>query len=190
MELCQHTVRLNGPIDYWKTIPYNIVLIGFMGSGKTTLGRYLAQITGFRCYDVDDVIEQQEGCSVQEIFRISGEAYFRSLEQKTVARLSSLEHVIIACGGGVVLNYDNVSHLRNKGKLVWLKATSETIYGRLKNQNDRPLLSDKGIDDIDAMLKGRFSYYETATDYEINTDDKSVVDIGNEILNLLIHSPG
>ena len=165
-------------------LPCNIILIGFMGSGKSTLGNYLSQMTGFTCYDIDTIIEQMAGQTVQEVFSNLGEAHFRSLEKEVIASFSKVENAIISCGGGVVLDNDNVNSLRKTGKLVWLKANPETIHNRLQNQNNRPLLKGKVLEDIRVMLQQRLHLYEAAADYSVITDNMPISDLSKNIFNL------
>lgn len=156
-----------------------------MGSGKTSLGRHLAQITGFDCYDLDDIIQQMTGQTVTDLFAGRGEAYFRECEREAVASLQGVERAVIACGGGVVLAAANVVSLRRCGKLVWLKARPQTIYDRLRQHSDRPLLRGKGPEDIAAMLAARQRLYDEAADYAVVTDGKPVAAVGADILGLL-----
>ncbi len=185
-ELYKHIFQLSRRLQISQAFPYNMVLIGFMGSGKTTVGRYLAQISGYTYYDVDHMIEQQTGKLVQDIFKFHGEDFFRSLERQTIEHLRNAEYAVISCGGGVVLNHDNISCLKVKGKLIWLKAAPETIYERIKHQNDRPLIQNKNLDDIKEMIQARQSLYSNAADYEITTDGKLIDHIGTDILNMLM----
>lgn len=103
-ELYQHIFQLSRQVQSRQIFSFNIVLIGFMGSGKTTLGRHLAKISGFTLYDVDRMIEQQTGQSIQNIFSIHGEKYFRAREREVIEGLSTVEQAIISCGGGVVID--------------------------------------------------------------------------------------
>lgn len=171
-------------------LQHNIVLIGFMGSGKTSLGRHLAKITGFDCYDLDDIIQRMTGQTVPELFASRGEAYFRDREREAVASLQGVERAVISCGGGVVLAKANVDNLRRCGKLVWLKAKPQTIYERLRQHSDRPLLKGKGPEDIAAMLATRQSLYDSAADYAVVTDGKPVAAVGADILGLLTGRAG
>lgn len=166
-------------------LAHNIVLIGFMGSGKTSLGRHLAKVTGFDCYDLDEIIQRMTGQTVSELFASRGEAYFRECESEAVASLQWVERAVIACGGGVVLAAANVDNLRRCGKLVWLQARPQTIYDRLRQHSDRPLLNGKGPEDIAAMLAARQRLYDEAADYAVVTDGKPVAAVGADILGLL-----
>ncbi|WP_425058288.1 Shikimate kinase [Sporomusa carbonis] len=187
-ELYRHIFQLSRRVQIHQVFPYNMVFIGFMGSGKSTIGRYLAEISGYNYYDVDTMIEQQAGQSVQEIFSIHGEKHFRSLEREVVERLRTVDHAVIACGGGVVLDAANVSHLKEKGKFIWLKAAPETVYERLKHQNNRPLIKDKNFDDIKNLLKSREGLYGAVADYEVATDGKLISDIGHDIMNMITNT--
>ena len=100
-----------------------IVLTGFMGTGKTSVGRELSRMLGYRFIDTDVLIEQREGCAISVIFKEKGEEYFRKLEEEVVAVVSKAKDVVIATGGGVIKNSRNVANLRRKGVIVWLKAS-------------------------------------------------------------------
>lgn len=183
-ELYQHIFQLSRRVQSRQVFSCNIVLIGFMGSGKTTLGRHLAKISGFTFYDVDRLIEQQTGQSIPNIFSMHGEKYFRAREREVIERLSTVEQAIISCGGGVVIDDANVTCLKQRGKLIWLKAEPATLLERLRHQHDRPLLKDKSLADIKSLLQKRLRLYAAAADYEITTDGKSVSAIGDDILGL------
>jgi shikimate kinase len=165
--------------------PYNIVLIGFMGSGKTSVGKYLAQTSGYEYYDVDHIIEQQAGQSIAGIFSQYGEAYFRSMERNTVEHVSQAERAVISCGGGVVLDEMNVIRLKQKGRLVWLQAKPETLYERIKDQHDRPLADNRKFEDINKLLQARLCFYSSAADYEITTDGRPIAEVGQGIITML-----
>jgi shikimate kinase len=120
----------------------NIALIGFMGTGKTSVGRLVADQLHFDFLDTDDVIQTQRGLSVTEIFSTDGEPAFRKLEQKLVAELAGRTKTVIATGGGLPTNPENLASLKTHALVVCLWASPENIWERVKNQTHRPLLHD------------------------------------------------
>lgn len=159
----------------------NIVLIGFMGTGKSTIGRLLAQKLGFEFVDVDARIEQQAGKTITRIFQSEGEEYFRKLEREFAEELSAGEGQVIATGGGFVLNSQNIAVLRPKGFIVSLKASPRVIYERIRNEKHRPLLAvPDPLAQIGQMLLERDERYRDA-DLLIDTDGKSPAGIAGEI---------
>lgn len=141
-----------------------VYLIGFMGSGKSTVGARLARKLSFNFYDLDEQIEQHESCSISTIFENKGEAYFRLLEHETLIQLSQNNNCIISCGGGTPCFYNNMEIMNNSGFTVYLKLSSEALYSRLKQaKTTRPLLKDKSEialkDYIKEKLAERESYY-------------------------------
>lgn len=181
--------RLSRCIQMKHVFPHNIVLIGFMGSGKTTVGQYLADMSGYTYYDVDTVIEQEAGKSISELFRLHGEAFFRSLERQVIERIGDAEHAVISCGGGCILDQRNIDRLKQKGRLVWLAAEPATLYERIKYQDTRPLIVDKTFEEIAAMMNKRQPLYSGAADYRITVDRKPVSDIVDAILDMVMRQP-
>ena len=120
----------------------NISLIGFMGTGKTTVSKALSKITSFKEIDVDAYIVENEGKAISDIFKDSGEAYFRTLETNALQTISSKQGQIISCGGGAVLKDENVDILKKNGVIVLLTATPETIFDRVKDHTHRPILNN------------------------------------------------
>jgi len=162
----------------------NIILIGFMGSGKTEVGRRLAERLGYTFVDTDAVIEKKEGRSIPDIFDEHGEAYFRDLETEVVKGLSGIRHHIISTGGGIVLNRDNIATLKQIGLVVWLKASPETIYERVRHESHRPILRvDKPMEEIKRLLDLRSSLYSEA-DVSIDVDGLQVEEIVNSIVEV------
>lgn len=150
---------------------YNIVLIGFMGTGKTTVSERFSKMYKMEIIDMDRVIAEREGMTIPEIFLTYGEEYFRSLETRLLIELQSRKGVIISCGGGIVMRERNVTEMKKNGKVVLLTATPQTILERVKDNDDRPLLKNrKNIEGISEMLEIRRSKYEAAADIIIETD--------------------
>jgi shikimate kinase len=118
----------------------NIILVGFMGTGKTTVGRLLARRFRMTFLDMDDVIEEREGRKISAIFADSGEAYFRKVERDLVQELSQKSELVIGTGGGIVLNPDNITDYSRSGLVVCLHAAPEVILRRVETQSHRPLL--------------------------------------------------
>ena len=150
----------------------NIVLIGFMGSGKSTVGKLLAKLLGYTFVDTDAFIEQQEGMTINDIFAKHGEAHFRALETEVAKTLSGKKHLVIATGGGMVLNRINAETLRSSSLSVWLKITPETVLERLKDDTSRPLLNraDKK-EAVTNLLMQRDAVYSSSCDITLNADD-------------------
>lgn len=148
----------------------NIILIGFMGAGKSSVGRLLARRLGRRFVDLDCLIEQAAGLSIPEIFARYGEAGFRAREKAAVARAARLHNAVIATGGGVVLDPDNIRMLQRSGVLVWLTAKPETILERTSRNAGRPLLRcDDPGSRIRQLLTEREPLYQVA-DYTVDTN--------------------
>lgn len=168
----------------------NIVLIGFRGTGKSTVGKLLAKRLERDFIDTDDYIESTTGKTIKEIFEKEGEESFRKIEAETVAKLSKLDNKVIAAGGGVVLKDENVKNLRRNGFLILLEATPETIHDRIsqdeKTSQQRPSLTNReSLDEIKHLLDKRQPLYEKATNYTINTSYASCEDIIEDIISIL-----
>lgn len=160
----------------------NIVLIGFMASGKTTIGKALAEITGYAFADTDQKIEQKLRLTVSEIFFKDGEGVFRDYEREIIKQCCAIKRCIIACGGGVVLDWDNIERLREVGRIIWLKPGLDTIVKRLETDVNRPLAVDRSSEEIMKLMAARASKYEKAADITIDTDGKGTDEICAEIL--------
>ena len=140
----------------------NIVLVGFMGTGKTTVGKIIAARTEMTFVDSDDVIEKKAGKTISQIFADSGEPCFRALEREVVGELCLEQNLVIGAGGGVVLNGENMKDFAGSGTVVCLSAAPETILKRVSGAANRPLLEkgDKGTR-IMALLRSRQELYDT-----------------------------
>ncbi len=141
-----------------------IVLTGFMGTGKTSVGRELSGKLGYEFIDTDVLIEEKEGKTIPQIFKEKGEEYFRELEKTTVAEISKIRNAVIATGGGVIKNSENVKNLAWRGIIVWLKADPEIILKRVMNEGGkRPLLDvEEPLIEINKLLAERLPLYEQA----------------------------
>lgn len=164
----------------------NIVLIGFMGAGKTTVGRKLASYLRRDFIDTDQAVEEITGMTISRIFQKYGEVRFRAEEKLVIRKVSRLENKVIAVGGGAVLNPENVDLLKQKGVLVWLESDKTEIYQRLKSKTNRPLLrANQKEEDIAFLLAEREPYYLAAADIKIETAGKEIEEIVKEIVYLL-----
>lgn len=160
----------------------NIVLTGFMGTGKTEVGKELLRLTGFTLIDADEEIVKSQGMPITEIFRQFGEPYFRDIETKIIKEISKRKNAIISTGGGAVLKEENMSVLRENGIIICLFASPETIIKRTGNDNSRPLLQvEDPLKKIKELLDYRTPFYEKA-DVMIDTEGKSPFEIAEEIL--------
>ena len=144
-----------------------IILVGYMGSGKTTVGKALSKETGMMFYDLDWYIESRMRKSVSQIFAEKGEEGFRKIEYNMLHEVAEFEDVIISCGGGTPCFFDNIDYLNQQGEVVYLKASPETLYKHLLMAKiERPLLKDKSADELIAYitehLKQREPFYEKA----------------------------
>ena len=158
----------------------NIILIGMMGSGKTSVGTLLAKRVNFKFVDTDHIIEETQGLSISKIFEVDGEAKFRKLEENVIERISHLNHMVVSTGGGIILNPLNTMKLKEMGDVIYLRGTVETLLNHLAGDSDhRPLLKDNHLETI---LKVRASLYEYAASRIIDIDHKTLEEIGDEIL--------
>lgn len=169
-----------------KLFPYNIILIGFMGTGKTTLAEYMGERFAMDVVEMDKEIERRSGISVENIFSTYGEDYFRQMETELLKELQLKEHIVISCGGGVILREENVDMLKQQGKVVLLTASPEEILKRVQDNEERPLLKGKKSKEwICQMLEERSDKYEMAADVTVNTDKKTVLQICEEMIQKL-----
>ncbi len=160
--------------------PMNIVLIGYMGAGKTTVAELLSKQTALPLIETDSEAIVLSGlASVSEIFEKHGEAHFRQLENKAVTEASRKTGSIISCGGGVVMSYDNIAALRKSGKIIYLAASFDTIKQRLNNSNSRPLFKDELMANM--LYQIRLPLYTQYADEVIQTDKLSPAEIANII---------
>jgi len=170
-----------------KLFDYNIVLIGFMGAGKTSISEYLKTLFAMDVIEMDQIIAEREGMSIPDIFEVHGEAYFRELETKLLKEVGSCSRVVVSCGGGVAMRDCNVAEMKKSGCTVLLTACPETILQRTKDDHDRPLLEkNKSIEFIAELMEKRREKYEAAADIIIETDGKNKKEICEELVRKVI----
>jgi len=163
-----------------------IILTGFMGSGKSSVGKILADKLGYRFVDLDAEIVRSAGLSINEIFARDGEDAFRTLESARLERtLSAGQGCVLATGGGAVISRHNREVMRRYGLIVNLKVTLEQVLVRLQGCSDRPLLAgERAPERVRELMEGREQFYADA-DIRIDTDGKSMEDVALEILGCL-----
>ncbi|RPI38551.1 MAG: shikimate kinase [Nitrospiraceae bacterium] len=162
----------------------NIVLTGFMGAGKTTIGKALAKMLHMKLVDGNEEIEISQKMTINEIFKMYGEPYFRDIETAMIKKLSHNKNCIISTGGGAVLRDENMEALKENGIVFCLAANAETILKRTGNNQDRPLLKvENPKKKIEELLAYRRPFYEKAG-IMIETDGKTPLQIAEEIMEL------
>lgn len=163
----------------------NIVLVGMMGAGKTTVGELLATKLNRELKDIDRVIEQEQKKSIIGIFTDDGEEVFRKLESETIEKFSNMSDLIISTGGGALEKANNLSNLQKNGIIIYLKADIEELFKRVKNETQRPLLKEQDpLEVIKKLIKKREKFYLMA-DITIITDNKSPEKITEEIIKAI-----
>ncbi len=163
-----------------------VFLIGFMGTGKTTVANALAANYGLNKIDLDAYIESKEHMSIADIFSTQSESVFRDKETKYLKQVLKKNYQVVSLGGGIVLREENVDLMKEKGVIVLLKASPQTISERVKNDKTRPLLGENfDLDYIKDLMKQREEAYDKVADLVIDTDDKNVDQICKEIVETL-----
>ena len=190
-DVFQRILRNSKRIQARKLFSYNIVLIGFMGAGKTTISDYLSTMFDMRLVEMDQEIAEREEMSIPDIFATYGEEYFRGLETKLLKELQTGKNCVISCGGGAALRAENVTEMKKNGRVVLLTASPETIYDRVKDSDDRPVLNgNKNVDFIADLMEKRREKYEAAADVVIQTDNKTILEISEELISKLMELDG
>ena len=161
----------------------NIFLIGFMGVGKSTIAKILAKELDAELVEMDETIETEAGITINEIFEKYGEQHFRDLESALVERIADKGGVVVSCGGGAVLRKENVAAMKKNGRVIFLSATPETIFERVRFSTNRPLLNgNMNVEYIAQLMERRREVYEQAADVVIFTDGKEKSQIIKEII--------
>ena len=179
--------RNSKKIQARKLFDYNIVLIGFMGVGKSTISDYLSTMFAMEVVEMDQLIAEREGMSISDIFETYGEEYFRNMETNLLIEMQEKKNVIISCGGGVAMRERNVAEMKKNGRVVLLTAHPQTILDRVKDSDDRPLLNGhKNVEYIEQLMEARREKYEAAADIVVDTDNKTVLQICEDLIQKLL----
>ena len=164
----------------------NLYIIGFMGSGKTSLASELDKISENNKINVDALIEKKLGMSISEIFAIHGEAFFRKHEHEILSEISKHDNQIVDCGGGLPLTPENRKLIKASGRCIYLKVSPNAVLQRLKSDESRPLLKNKkSIKEISLMLNERVKIYESMADISIETDNFTTKEIAEKLIPYL-----
>jgi shikimate kinase len=172
----------------------NLFLIGYRCSGKTTVGKRIAETVDWSFVDADTMLIKACGKSIKDIVDTDGWESFRRMERSTLKQICAQDRQVVATGGGVVLNADNIKAMKTGGLVIWLGATAATIRKRMlgdKNTgNIRPALTDRGrIEEIEGLLLERSPYYRSACDFSVQTDNVPVDEIAQSIIKKLSVGP-
>lgn len=164
----------------------NIILIGMMGSGKTFVGRALSQCLKMDFIDLDEYIENRESLKISEIFEKVGEEGFRKIERESLLSFSGKNNIVIATGGGIILNETNLDSFRNGSNIIYLDGTPDYIYKNIKEDNSRPLLENKDkMEEIKRILEFRKPLYLKSAHCKVDVSFRNVEDIIKDIIELI-----
>lgn len=163
----------------------NLVLIGLMGSGKTSVGQEIARHLGYTFLDTDQTIEKEEKRSITEIFKTEGEPYFRNCERQLCQTLKTLNKTVIATGGGMIVDPKNREDLKKTGKIIWLKTNLEATLSRLNQDHSRPLLEQDRAQKLELLISQRFPLYGQLAEIIVETDQAPIYQIAQEIISRL-----
>ena len=161
----------------------NLVLIGMMSSGKSTIGELLAKRLNFKFFDIDKIIENETKMKITEIFKIKGENFFRNLEEKTTVKLLNFSNAVISLGGGGFVNEIIRKETNTKSKTFWLNWNLDTLISRIRKKNNRPVALALNNDELKNLIIKRSKYYSKAK-YKINCQKLTRPEIIKKILNL------
>ena len=153
----------------------NIILVGLMGAGKSTIGKNLARVLNKEFYDSDRVIEERTGVDIATIFEIEGEQGFRDREEQVIAELCELDDIVLATGGGSILREANRKNMSNRGNVVHLRTSAELLYSRIRHDKKRPLMqTNNPLNTLKQLLDKREPYYLDVADTVVMTGKQKV----------------
>lgn len=163
----------------------NIYLTGFMGTGKTSVGREIALMLDLKFIDLDELIVEKEGRSINDVFAQAGEPYFRKVEKEALKEVSQVNSQVVSCGGGIVIDPENIAIMKQSGRFIALFARPEVIFERIKKETHRPLLNTVDpLARIKELLAIRKPYYDQA-EFVIDTSDISVQEAAEKVIKLI-----
>ncbi len=161
----------------------NIILIGFMGTGKSSIARKLHDLYDMKIAEMDQILVEQEKMSIPDIFAQKGEPYFRNQETQLLFRLQKENHLVISCGGGAALRAENIIAMKENGYVFLLTASAETIFQRVGHDLNRPVLNGRrSPEGIAQLMETRRRAYEKAADCVISTENKNTLELAEEIM--------
>ena len=185
IEIIWESLTLNRGMCYNPAMKTNVIIVGFMGAGKSLISKKLAKLLKLPVVSTDDLIVEREKRSINKIFEESKEPYFRQVEKTVVKEVAQKDNCIIDCGGGVVLDSDNITVLKENGIVFYLSATPDEIFQRIAHQKHRPLLkTENPRGKIEELLEKREAFYAQA-DYTIDTNRKDPDAVCDEIAALI-----
>jgi len=162
----------------------NIALIGFMGSGKTTIGRILSEKLNMKFYDMDSIIEKKAGMKIKKIFSKYGEDYFRFIEGSITSEISKKESSVISTGGGIIKKTINIKNLKKNGIVIYLKTDLSNVLKRIAGCKNRPLFNEANLNETIKLYNSRKNLYKKSADITIITGNRNI----NKIVDLIIKS--
>ena len=163
----EEITRNSKKIQARKLFDYNIVLIGFMGAGKSTISDFLRTVFAMDVVEMDQIIAQRQGMSISDIFETYGEQYFRDLETNLLIEMQSRSNVVISCGGGAMLNPDSADYARKNGAVVLLDESFDTCYGRIQGDTNRPIVQRSTRDELHQLFDKRSGTYRAHASHVI-----------------------
>ena len=161
----------------------NLVLLGMMGSGKSTIGYLLSKNLNLEFYDIDSIIEKQDGRKIAEIFNTDGEDFFRKLEEKVSIKILKLKNKVISLGGGAFLNENIRKEVLSNNVSFWLNWKDNTLVNRIKRNNKRPIINNSNENEIKKLISKRLKIYSMA-DFKINCEKFTKNEITRKILDI------
>ncbi len=161
-----------------------IYIVGFMGAGKTTVGKLLAYVLGYTFFDIDEYIEKYEGMTISQIFAQKGEDYFRNLEDQKLRELSIQDNIVVATGGGLGAKLENMEFMKSQGSVVWLDVDINKVFERCEGDDSRPLLK-RGKEFVRELYEKRKPIYSLADVYVDTNDKHPEVLVGHILLKLI-----